>query len=81
MKRRIRLTEGDLRRIVNKSVRRVLKEDLDTPERELYRRIARLLTDYEQNGSEEQYDYTEEMYHLLTDIQNWMAEQGYDTFA
>ena len=26
MKRRIRLTEGDLRRIVNKSVRRVLRE-------------------------------------------------------
>jgi len=29
MKRRIRLTEGDLRRIVNKSVRRVLREGLD----------------------------------------------------
>ena len=28
MKRRIRLTEGDLRRIVNRSVRRVLREDM-----------------------------------------------------
>ena len=29
MKRRIRLTEGDLRRIVNRSVRRVLREEMN----------------------------------------------------
>ena len=59
MKRRIRLTEGDLRRIVNRSVRRALNEDIDwghlkqtgcdaadnefEGRRELFREIAELL--------------------------------------
>ena len=76
MKRRIRLTEGDLRRIVNKSVRRALNEDLNTPERELYRQIVRVLTEYENGGATE-----EELYHTLVDVQNWMCNQEYDAFA
>lgn len=61
------------------SKKRMLKEDLDTPERDLYRRIVRVLTDYE--AGEEDYDYTEEMYETLVAVQGWMCEQGYDAWA
>ena len=34
MKRRIRLTESDIRNIVKRSVKRILKEDVGTPDME-----------------------------------------------
>ena len=76
MAQKIRLTESGLHRIVKESVNKILKEDLNTPERNLYRQIVSVLTDYEDGNAN-----GEDLYTTLVNVQNWMCDKGYDTWS
>ena len=60
MKRRIRLTEGDLRRIVNRSVRRVLREAALNSEPPYYWSISEMRRSGVHDGERETYQCFED---------------------